>query len=203
MDATDAADAARNYITIEISGFVPNQLALEEAAQDPTRREWRVTLTFTRPGGQQEQQSASAARSYKKIIINDTDGLVISMPDPTPCPPKSVCKVPAQDACTAGRGEQSGCVAPTPMSRRGRVHSFVRSLWDLLRSLWRRCFLYASTAMALASLITLYTTGESKSWIPLGAAALGTTIALFAEGRWGSRGRRRRSGNRKKKRGPC
>ena len=195
MNVKEAADAARNYITSENPGLVNVPLDLEEAVPDPARREWRVTLSFTRPGGQQGQQSASTSRSYKEIIINDTDGAVISMPNRTPCAPKSVCKIPTQDACTAGQSKQPGSAEPPPFS-----------LKDSLRVLLMISFAYPITASGAASLIVLFVKVRSEDF-PEGlgdifillAALAGMFIGYFAEGRRLLRGGSRRSGNRNEK----
>lgn len=113
MDAKEAADAARNYITAALPGLDPAQLGLEEVVPDPARRDWRVTFSFPPPGGQQGQQSASAPRSYKEIIISDADGSVISMTDRAPYASKPV---------SAGKSRSS------PSTSGGWWYGF-RSLW--------------------------------------------------------------------------
>ena len=192
MNVKEAAAAARNYITSENPGLVNVPLDLEEAVPDPARREWRVTLSFTRPGGQQGQQSVSTSRSYKEIIINDTDGSVISMPNRTPCAPKS-CKI----SCTAGQCAQPGCAAPAHMSWR-----------DTWRTWCKIIFVYPTAAVGWTGLIMLYieiglgNPSSREFWLPLLAGAVGTFIGLFAEGLWWQRGGRRCSRNKRKKRRP-
>ena len=89
MNAKEAADAARSHITSENRNLVNVQLDLEEVVPDPARRDWRVILSFTPPGGQQGQQGASTSRDYKKVIISDTNGALVSMKGCTPYTPKS------------------------------------------------------------------------------------------------------------------
>lgn len=190
MNVKEAAAAARNYITSENPGLVNVPLDLEEAVPDPARREWRVTLSFTRPGGQQGQQSVTTSRSYKEIIINDTDGSVISMPNRTPCASKS-CKIP----CTAGQCAQPGCTTPAPFS-----------LKDTLCILFRIFFVYPVSSMALTSVSVLYIgiafdalpEGVGETFV-LSAVYVGIVIGYFAEGRRLLRGGTRHSGNKKKK----
>ena len=207
MDAKEAVVAARNHITSENHNLANVQLDLEEVVPDPARRDWRVILSFTPPGGQQGQQSASTSRNYKKVIINDTNGSLVSMMDCTPCAPKCVCKMPTKDACAARQSKQPGRTAPAPMSWLGRV----RSLRYGLHSLWRIIFVYASAAAGLVSLIVLYIKvvwGDSSS-LSLGeiviilAALAGMFIGFFAEGIWWLRRSRQPCGNKKKKRWPC
>ena len=109
MDAKEAAGAARKHLTSENRSLVNVQLDLEEVVPDPARRDWRVILSFPSLGAQQGQQSTSAERRYKEIIIRDADGSLICMADRTPCAPKS-CKIP----CTAGQCTQPGSTAPAP-----------------------------------------------------------------------------------------
>lgn len=187
MDPKEAADAARNYITVALPGLDPAQLRLEEVAKCGWRK-WRVTLSFTPPWYQQAQQGTNPPRIYKDIIIKGAGkgaGSVISMTDCTPCAPKSA---------------QSSCVAPAPMS-----------WWDSARTLWRAIFVYASAAAGLASLIVLYLKvgwGDSSSLTPgeiviILAALGGMSIGLVAEGLWWQRRSRHRCGNKKKKRCTC
>lgn len=191
MDVKEAADAARNYITVALPGLDPTQLGLEEVTLDPDRREWRVTLSFIPPWEQQGQQSANVPRSYKQIVINDTSGSVISLTDRTFCAPKS-CKIP----CTAGQCAQLGCAAPI-------------SWWDTPRSWLRLFFVYPSAAVGWASLGMLYIKvafGEPLSGeavISSVALFVGVVIGLFAEGIWWLRRSRQRCGNKKKKRCSC
>ena len=176
MNVKEAAAAARNYITSENPGLVNVPLDLEEAVPDPARREWRVTLSFTRPGGQQGQQSVSTPRSYKEIIINDTDGSPASMTDSTPCASKS-CKIPTQGACTTGQCVQPGYVAPAPMS-----------LWS--RTLSRTLFLCKAAVRPVrltigwGSLITLIAEAAFGDLVPISDSVLVCTaiIGLIAEG---------------------
>ena len=164
MDPKEAADAARNYITVALPGLDPAQLSLEEVVPAPITREWRVTFSFPSPGGQQGQQSVSVPRSYKAIIISDADGSVISMTDRTPCAPKCVCKIPAQAA----------------------------RWWDSLRTWFRILFVYPIATVGWASLILLYFRvgfGDSTSvnmgdTFILSAVLVGIIIGVVAEGRW-------------------
>ena len=112
MNAKEAADVARTHIINENHNLSTVRLDLEEVVPDPARRDWRVILSFTPPGGQQGQQGASTSRDYKKVIINDTNGSLVSMMDCTPCAPKCVCKIPAQDACTAEQHERQRTGTP-------------------------------------------------------------------------------------------
>ena len=89
MNAKEAADAARNHITSENHNLANVRLDLEEVMPDPARRDWRVILSFTPPGGQQGQQGASTSRDYKKVIVSDTNGALVSMRGCTPYTPKS------------------------------------------------------------------------------------------------------------------
>ena len=187
MDPKEAADAARNYITVALPGLDPAQLRLEEVAKCGWRK-WRVTLSFTPPWYQQAQQGTNPPRIYKDIIIKGAGkgaGSVISMTDCTPCAPKSA---------------QPSCVAPASMS-----------WWGGARTLWRAIFVYASAAAGLASLIVLYIKvgwGDSSS-LSLGeiviimAALAGMFIGFFAEGLRCQRRSRQRCGNKKKKRCSC
>ena len=89
MDAKEAVVAARNHITSDNRNLANVQLDLEEVVPDPARRDWRVILSFTPPGGQQGQQGASTSRDYKKVIVSDTNGAMVSMSKCTPYISKS------------------------------------------------------------------------------------------------------------------
>lgn len=168
MDAKEAADAARNYISYALPGLDPAQLGLEEVTLDPDRQEWRVTLRFTPPWGQQGEQSANVPRSYKQVVINDTSGSVISMTDRTFCAPKS-CKIP----CAAGQCAQPGCVAPAPTSLWGRTLSLCKAFVRPVR-----------LTIGWGSLITLIAESAFGDLVPISDSVLVCTviIALFAEG---------------------
>ena len=200
MDAKEAADAARKHLTDALPHLDSDQISLEEVVPGLARRDWCVSFSFPSLEAHQGQQSAIAKRSYKDLIISDADGSLICITACTPCSPKS-CKIP----CTAGQRAQPGCVAPTPMSQRGRV----RSLWDGLRSLWRVIFVYANGAAGFGSLITLYIKagfGDPKlveSWLPLLAAVVWGTVGFFVVGRQLLRGGPQPCGNKKKKRCTC
>ena len=180
MDAKEAADAARKYLTDALPRLVPDQIGLEEVVPGLARQDWRVTFSFPSLEAQQGQQSAIAKRSYKELIISDADGSLIRITDCTPCASKS-CKI----SCTAGQCSQGGRVAPAPMSWRGRVRSFVRSLWNGVSSL-KTIFAYANGAAGFATLITLYINvefGDSVSvgsWIPLFAAAVWSYVGFLS-----------------------
>lgn len=187
MNAKKAAAAARKYIISDVfPGQKITQLGLEEVVKCG-RRKWRVTLGFTPPWYQQTQQETNDPRIYKDIVIK-ADGSAISMTRRSFCAPKSVCKIPAQDACSAGQIAQLGCAAPT-------------SWWDSARSVWRIIFVYGSGAAGLTSLITLFISRDS--WVLLLAALGGMFVGFFAEGIWWLRRGRQRCGNKKKKRCTC
>ena len=200
MDAKEAADAARNYVSDALPGLDPAQLGLEEITLDPARREWRVILSFTPPWEQQGQQSANAPRSYKEIIVSDADGSVISMTDRASCAPKGVCKIPAQDACTACQSKQPKCESKPEVS-----------WWDVLRTGSRIIFVYPRSAVGLTTLIVLYIKvglDDSHRWgtgetFILSALFMGIIIGLVAEGRWWLRRGCQGCGNKKKKRCTC
>lgn len=194
MNAKDAAEAARKYITNDVfPGQKITQLGLEEVVKCGWRK-WRVTLGFTPPWYQQTQQGTNDPRIYKDIVIK-ADGSAISMTGRSFCAPKSVCKIPAQDACTAGQSKQPGCADPAPFS-----------LKDSLRVLLTISFAYPITASGAASLIVLFVKVRSEDFTEglgdifiLLAALAGMFIGYFAEGRRLLRGSARRSGNKKKK----
>ena len=190
MDAKEAADAARNYVTVVRTGLDPAQLGLEEVVPGLAKRDWRVTFSFPSLEAQQGQQSAIAKRSYKELTISDADGSLICMTDRTPCAPKS-CKIP----CTAGQCAQPGCTTPAPFSWK-----------DTLCILFRIFFVYPVSSVALASVSVLYIRiafdvlpeGVGETFV-LSAVYVGIVIGYFAEGRRLLRGGTRRSGNKKKK----
>ena len=216
MDAEGAGNAALNYIKRAFSDpAAPDpavaHLGLEEVVPCGNRR-WRVTVGFTYPWHQQEQQGTNAPRIYKDVIIKDdgnaassasssatssapsgatssapsggassapssagTTSSVISMTNRPIYAPKSVYKVPAQDACTVVQSAQPGCVAPAPVS------------WgDSLRSLYRAFVQPVQSVAGWASFVTLIAEAAYGKLTPVSAFVLfcAVVIGLFAQGRW-------------------
>ena len=175
MDAEGAGNAALEYINRAFSNPKVAQLGLEEVVPCGNQQ-WRVTVGFTYPWHQQEQRGTSAPRIYKDIIIKDAGkgaSSVISMTGRPLYASKSVCKVPVQDACTAGQSKQPGCAAPAPFS------------WgDSWRTLNRAFVGPIQSAMGWGSFIALIVEALYKNLTGLSAAVLGCAviIGLFAEG---------------------
>ena len=196
MDAKEAAGAARKHLTSENRSLVNVQLDLEEVVPDPARRDWRVILSFPSLGAQQGQQSASAERRYKELIISDADGSLICITDCTPCAPKSVCKIPTQGASTAGQFTQPGGTASAKFG------------WgDIWRTLWMAFVGPIQSGMGLGSLIVLIIEAWSHNLTPPSSIVLlivviAGLIGLFAAGLRQQRQAAQRPNGKKRNRRP-
>ena len=137
MDAKEAADAARSHITSENHNLANVQLDLEEVVPDPARRDWRVILSFTPPGGQQGQQGASTSRDYKKVIISDTNGALVSMRGCTPYTPKPASARQSRSRpLTSGGWWYGGPLWPTLVSSLSTAMTLTAVFWVILQSMY-------------------------------------------------------------------
>ena len=191
MDAEGAGNAALNYIKRAFPGLKKSKLKLGLEEVVPCGEgKWRVTVGFIPPWC----RGTNSPRIYKDIIIKDDgkdpggkdpdgkdpggkdpDGSVISMTNRPIYAPKSVCKVPAQDACTVVQSAQPGSVAPAPVS------------WgDSLRSLYRAFVQPVQSVAGWASFVTLIAEAAYGKLTPVSAFVLfcAVVIGLFAQGRW-------------------
>lgn len=166
MDAKEAVVAARNHITSDNRNLANVQLDLEEVVPDPARRDWRVILSFTPPGGQQGQQGASTSRDYKKVIVSDTNGALVSMRGCTPYTPKPAC---------AGQ--------PVRSRASGRWSHSVRSLWQALVTIPAAAMTVAAIALLILQPLFGVTANEAiDAFIVPGAYVVGLIIGLVVVG---------------------
>lgn len=75
MDVKQAVHLAKHYITDLYSDENLTNLGLEEVEFDDKADLWNVTIGFSRPG-QTGYTLSNDERSYKLVIVSDSDGMV-------------------------------------------------------------------------------------------------------------------------------
>ena len=85
MDAKQAVNSAREYLSELFDGEGIEQVGLEEVDFDGVSNEWKITLGFSRPWDRRANLGAALGgpppRSYKVIRIHDPDGQIKSLTD--------------------------------------------------------------------------------------------------------------------------
>jgi hypothetical protein len=88
MDVKEAVKTAKTYVVELFGDEGVTNLGLEEVEFDDTAGVWRITVGFSRPWDRlalqsalaaMGQGSASTARSYKIVRIDDATGRVVSV----------------------------------------------------------------------------------------------------------------------------
>ena len=85
MDVKSAVLIAKNYVIELYNEERISNLGLEEVKYNPSAKQWRITLGFSRPWDYPasilvpEWRGRPDARSFKAIIIDDNSGIVLSI----------------------------------------------------------------------------------------------------------------------------
>jgi hypothetical protein len=85
MNVKDAANVAKDWVTNVLSDEKIFNVALEEIEFDQEKREWLVTVGFSRPWNTLRNALTSLTgdpavrRAFRVITVRDRDGEVISM----------------------------------------------------------------------------------------------------------------------------
>lgn len=85
MDVKSAVSIAKSYVIDLYNEERISNLGLEEVKYNPGVKQWRITLGFSRPWDYPasllapEWRGRPDARSFKAVVIDDNNGLVLSI----------------------------------------------------------------------------------------------------------------------------